>query len=60
MLGEISARREVRSEKCLDSSSATFVQSEKNAWGRSLFASPKRAIMSHLECGCLSSLEDQA
>lgn len=33
----------------MDSSRATFVQSEKNAWGRVGFVWPNRAMMSHLE-----------
>lgn len=34
--------------KCLDSSSAILVKSEKKAGGREGFVGPKRAIMSHL------------
>ena len=48
----MAARRDVRSVKCLDSSNAIFVKSEKNAGGRLGFAGPNRAMISQL----LSSL----
>jgi hypothetical protein len=48
VLGDIVAKREVRSEKCFDSSSAILAKSEKKAGGRSGLEGPNRAMMSHL------------
>ena len=41
-------RRERRSEKCLASSNAILVKSEKNWWGREGWEGPKRAMASQL------------
>lgn len=46
--GERAARRDVKREKCFDSSRAIFAKSEKKAGGRSGCSGPYLAMMSHL------------